>query len=113
MSPGAILPVIPEPFFGTPDSKLIEMRLLDSIAQDESAPMQACAAHLSPVKDEGNPTSRAAKLQPVGYVPINNPFAGSNVDEINSQAFTFGRPVLIVLLILNPFVLVPLVSMFR
>ena len=110
LHPGAILPVIPEPFFGTPDSKLIEMRLLDR-SQDESAPMQACAAHLSPVKDEGNPTSRAAKLQPVGYVPINNPFAGSNIEEINSQR-TFWKTVLIVLLILNPFVLVPLVSMF-
>ena len=110
LSPGAILPVIPEPFFGIPDSKLIEMRLLDR-SQDESAPMQACAAHLSPVKDEGNPTSRAAKLQPVGYVPINNPFAGSNIEEIDSQR-TFWKTVLIVLLILNPFVLVPLVSMF-
>ena len=110
LSPGAILPVIPEPFFGIPDSKLIEMRLLDR-SQDESAPMQACAAHLNPVKDEGNPTSRAAKLQPVGYVPINNPFAGSNIEEINSQR-TFWKAVLIVLLILNPFVLVPLVSMF-
>lgn len=110
LSPGAILPVIPEPFFGIPDPKLIEMRLLDR-SQDESAPMQACAAHLNPVKDEGNPTSRAAKLQPVGYVPINNPFAGSNIEEINSQR-TFWKAVLIVLLILNPFVLVPLVSMF-
>ncbi|WP_294626844.1 pyruvate ferredoxin oxidoreductase [uncultured Rothia sp.] len=110
LHPGAILPVIPEPFFGIPDSKLIEMRLLDR-SQDESAPMQACAAHLNPVKDEGNPTSRAAKLQPVGYVPINNPFAGSNIEEINSQR-TFWKAVLIVLLILNPFVLVPLVSMF-
>lgn len=110
LSPGAILPVIPEPLFGIPDSKLIEMRLLDR-SQDESAPMQACAVHLSPVKDEGNPTSRAAKLQPVGYVPINNPFAGSNIEEINSQR-TFWKTVLIVLLILNPFVLVPLVSMF-
>lgn len=110
LHPGAILPVIPEPFFGIPDSELIEMRLLDR-SQDESAPMQACAAHLSPVKDEGNPTSRASKLQPVGYVPINNPFAGSNIEEINSQR-TFWKAVLIVLLILNPFVLVPLVSMF-
>lgn len=110
LQPGAILPVIPEPFFGIPDPKLIEMRLLDR-SQDESAPMQACAAHLSPVKDEGNPTSRASKLQPVGYVPINNPFAGSNIEEINSQR-TFWKAVLIVLLILNPFVLVPLVSMF-
>ena len=110
LSPGAILPVIPEPFFGIPDPKLIEMRLLDR-SQDESAPMQACAAHLSPVKDEENPTSRAAKPQPVGYVPINNPFAGSNIEEINSQR-TFWKTVLIVLLILNPFVLVPLVSMF-
>ena len=110
LSPGAILPVIPDPLFGTPDPKLIEMRLLDR-SQDESAPMQACAAHLNPVKDEGNPTSRAAKLQPVGYVPINNPFAGSNIEEIDSQR-TFWKTVLIVLLILNPFVLVPLVSMF-
>ena len=110
LSPGAILPVIPDPFFGTPDSKLIEMRLLDR-SHDESAPMQACAAHLNPVKAEGNPTSRAAMIQPVGYVPINNPFAGSNIEEIESQR-TFWKTVLIVLLILNPFVLVPLVSMF-
>ncbi|MBF1664705.1 MAG: pyruvate ferredoxin oxidoreductase, partial [Rothia mucilaginosa] len=104
------LPVIPDPLFGTPDSKLIEMRLLDR-SHDESAPMQACAAHLNPVKNEENPTSRAAMIQPVGYVPINNPFAGSNIEEIESQR-TFWKTVLIVLLILNPFVLVPLVSMF-
>ena len=110
LSPGAILPVIPDPLFGTPDSKLIEMRLLDR-SQDESAPMQACAAHLNPVKNEENPTSRAAMIQPVGYVPINNPLAGSNIEEIESQR-TFWKTVLIVLLILNPFVLVPLVSMF-
>ena len=110
LQPGAILPVIPDPLFGTPDSKLIEMRLLDR-SQDESAPMQACAAHLNPVKAEENPTSRAAMIQPVGYVPINNPFAGSNIEEIESQR-TFWKTVLIVLLILNPFVLVPLVSMF-
>ena len=110
LHPGAILPVIPEPFFGIPDPKLIEMRLLDR-SQDESAPMQACAAHLNPVKNEENPTSRAAMIQPVGYVPINNPFAGSNIEEIESQR-TFWKTVLIVLLILNPFVLVPLVSMF-
>ena len=73
--------------------------------------MQACAAHLNPVKNEENPTSRAAMIQPVGYVPINNPFAGSNIEEIESQR-TFWKTVLIVLLILNPFVLVPLVSMF-
>ena len=110
LNPGAILPVIPEPFFGIPDSELIEMRLLDR-SHDESAPMQACAAHLNPVKNEENPTSRAAKPQPVGYVPINNPFAGNNIEEIESQR-TFWKTVLIVLLILNPFVLVPLVSMF-
>ena len=110
LSPGASLPVIPDPLFGTPDSKLIEMRLLDR-SHDESAPMQACAAHLNPVKNEENPTSRAAMIQPVGYVPINNPFAGSNIEEIESQR-TFWKTVLIVLLILNPFVLVPLVSMF-
>ena len=110
LQPGAILPVIPDPLFGTPDSKLIEMRLLDR-SQDESAPMQACAAHLNPVKVEENPISRAAMIQPVGYVPINNPFAGSNIEEIESQR-TFWKAVLIVLLILNPFVLVPLVSMF-
>ena len=110
LQPGAILPVIPDPLFGTPDSKLIEMRLLDR-SHDESAPMQACAAHLNPVKAEENPISRAAMLQPVGYVPINNPFAGSNIEEIESQR-TFWKTVLIVLLILNPFVLVPLVSMF-
>lgn len=104
LQPGAILPVIPDPLFGTPDSKLIEMRLLDR-SHDESAPMQACAAHLNPVKNEENPTSRAAMIQPVGYVPINNPFAGSNIEEIESQR-TFWKTVLIVLLILNPFVLV-------
>lgn len=110
LQPGAILPVIPDPLFGTPDSKLIEMRLLDR-SHDESAPMQACAAHLNPVKVEENPISRAAMIQPVGYVPINNPFAGTNIEEIESQR-TFWKTVLIVLLILNPFVLVPLVSMF-
>lgn len=110
LQPGAILPVIPDPLFGTPDSKLIEMRLLER-SHDESAPMQACAAHLNPVKVEENPISRAAMIQPVGYVPINNPFAGSNIEEIESQR-TFWKTVLIVLLILNPFVLVPLVSMF-
>lgn len=110
LNPGAILPVIPEPFFGIPDSELIEMRLLDR-SLESSVPMQACATHLNPVKNEENPTSRAAKLQPVGYVPINNPFAGSNIEEIDSQR-TFWKTVLIVLLILNPFVLVPLASMF-
>ena len=110
LQPGAILPVIPEPFFGIPDSELIEMRLLDR-SLESSAPMQACAAHLNPVKIEENPVSRAAKQQPVGYVPINNPLAGSNIEEIESQR-TFWKAVLIVLLILNPFVLVPLVSMF-
>ena len=110
LQPGAILPVIPEPFFGIPDSELIEMRLLDR-SLESSAPMQACAAHLSPVKIEENPVSRAAKQQPVGYVPINNPLAGFNIEEIESQR-TFWKTVLIVLLILNPFVLVPLVSMF-
>ncbi|WP_424115974.1 pyruvate ferredoxin oxidoreductase [Rothia mucilaginosa] len=109
LSPGAILPVIPEPFFGIPDSELIEMRLLDR-SLESSAPMQACATHLNPVKYEENPVSRAAKQQPVGYVPINNPLAGSNIEEIESQR-TFWKTVLIVLLILNPFVLVPLVSM--
>ena len=110
LQPGAILPVIPEPFFGIPDSELIEMRLLDR-SLESSAPMQACAAHLNPVKVEETPTSRAAMIQPVGYVPINNPFAGSNIEEIESQR-TFWKTVLIVLLILNPFVLVPLVSIF-
>lgn len=110
LQPGAILPVIPEPFFGIPDSELIEMRLLDR-SLESSAPMQACAAHLNPVKNEENPVSRAAKPQPVGYVPINNPLAGTNIEEIESQR-TFWKTVLIVLLILNPFVLVPLVSMF-
>ena len=110
LQPGAILPVIPEPFFGIPDSELIEMRLLDR-SLESSAPMQACATHLNPVKYEENPVSRAAELQPVGYVPINNPLAGTNIEEIESQR-TFWKTVLIVLLILNPFVLVPLVSMF-
>lgn len=110
LQPGAILPVIPEPFFGIPDSELIEMCLLDR-SLESSAPMQACATHLNPVKIEENPTSRAAELQPVGYVPINNPLAGFNIEEIESQR-TFWKTVLVVLLILNPFVLVPLVSMF-
>ena len=110
LQPGAILPVIPEPFFGIPDSELIEMRLLDR-SLESSAPMQACAVHLNPVKIEENPVSRAAKQQPVGYVPINNPLAGFNIEEIESQR-TFWKTVLVVLLILNPFVLVPLVSMF-
>ena len=110
LQPSAILPVIPEPFFGIPDSELIEMRLLDR-SLESSAPMQACATHLNPVKIEENPVSRAAELQPVGYVPINNPLAGSNIEEIESQR-TFWKTVLVVLLILNPFVLVPLVSMF-
>ena len=110
LQPGAILPVIPEPFFGIPDSELIEMRLLNR-SLESSAPMQACAVHLNPVKIEENPTSRAAELQPVGYVPINNPLAGSNIEEIESQR-TFWKTVLVALLILNPFVLVPLVSMF-
>ena len=110
LQPGAILPVIPEPFFGILDSELIEMRLLDR-SLESSAPMQACATHLNPVKIEENPTSRAAELQPVGYVPINNPLAGFNIEEIESQR-TFWKTVLVVLLILNPFVLVPLVSMF-
>ena len=110
LSPGAVLPVIPEPFFGIPDSELIEMRLLDR-SLESSAPMQACATHLNPVKYEENPVSRAAKQQPMGYVPINNPLAGTNIEEIESQR-TFWKTVLIVLLILNPFVLVPLVSMF-
>lgn len=110
LQPGAILPVIPEPFFGIPDSELIEMRLLDR-SLESSASMQACATHLNPVKIEENPTSRAAELQPVGYVPINNPLAGFNIEEIESQR-TFWKTVLVVLLILNPFVLVPLVSMF-
>lgn len=86
------------------------MRLLDR-SLESSAPMQACATHLNPVKYEENPVSRAAKQQPVGYVPINNPLAGTNIEEIESQR-TFWKTVLIVLLILNPFVLVPLVSMF-
>ncbi|WP_314659591.1 pyruvate ferredoxin oxidoreductase [uncultured Rothia sp.] len=110
LQPGAILPVIPEPFFGIPDSELIEMRLLDR-SHESSAPMQACATHLNPVKNEENPTSRAAMLQPVGYVPINNPLAGHNIEELKSQR-TFWKVVLIALLILNPFVLVPIVSMF-
>lgn len=110
LQPGAILPVIPDLLFGTPDSELIEMRLLDR-SLESSAPMQACATHLNPVKYEENPVSRAAKQQPVGYVPINNPLAGTNIEEIESQR-TFWKTVLIVLLILNPFVLVPLVSMF-
>lgn len=97
LQPGAILPVIPEPFFGIPDSELIEMRLLDR-SLESSAPMQACATHLNPVKIEENPTSRVAELQPVGYVPINNPLAGSNIEEIESQR-TFWKTVLIVLLI--------------
>lgn len=108
LSPGAILPVIPEPFFGTPDSKLIEMRLLDR-SQDESAPMQACAAHLNPVKVEENPISRAAMIQPVGYVPVNRPPTRYSVEDLKKE-LTLTNISLGVLLMLNPFVLAPLAS---
>lgn len=108
LQPGAILPVIPEPFFGTPDSKLIEMRLLDR-SQDESAPMQACAAHLNPVKAEENPVSRAAMLQPVGYVPVNRPPTRYSVEDLKKELI-LTNIALVVLLILNPFVLAPLAS---
>ena len=108
LSPGAILPVIPDPLFGTPDPKLIEMRLLDR-SHDESAPKQACAAHLNPVKDEGNPTSRAAKLQPVGYVPVNRPPTQYSVKDLKNELI-FTNIGLAALLIVNPFVLAPLAS---
>ena len=108
LSPGAILPVIPDPLFGTPDSKLIEMRLLDR-SQDESAPMQACAAHLNPVKVEENPISRAAMLQPVGYVPVNRPPTRYSVEDLKKE-LTLTNIWLAALLILNPFVLAPLAS---
>ena len=108
LSPGAILPVIPEPLFGIPDPKLIEMRLLDR-SQDESAPMQACAAHLNPVKDEGNPVSRAAMIQPVGYVPVNRPPTRYSVDDLKKE-LTLSNIGLAALLIVNPFVLAPLAS---
>ncbi len=108
LSPGAILPVIPDPLFGTPDSKLIEMRLLDR-SQDESAPMQACAAHLNPVKDEGNPISRAAMIQPVGYVPVNRPPTQYSVKDLKNELI-FTNIGLAALLIVNPFVLAPLAS---
>lgn len=108
LSPGAILPVIPDPLFGTPDSKLIEMRLLDR-SQDESAPMQACAAHLNPVKVEENPISRAAMLQPVGYVPVNRPPTRYSVEDLKKE-LTLTNISLGVLLMLNPFVLAPLAS---
>ncbi len=108
LSPGAILPVIPDPLFGTPDSKLIEMRLLDR-SQDDSAPMQACAAHLNPVKDEGNPVSRAAMIQPVGYVPVNRPPTRYSVKDLKNELI-FTNIGLGLLLILNPFVLAPLAS---
>lgn len=108
LSPGAILPVIPEPFFGIPDSKLIEMRLLDR-SQDESAPMQACAAHLNPVKAEENPISRAAMIQPVGYVPVNRPPTRYSVKDLKNELI-FTNIGLGLLLILNPFVLAPLAS---
>lgn len=108
LSPGAILPVIPDPLFGTPDSKLIEMRLLDR-SQDESAPMQACAAHLNPVKVEENPISRAAMLQPVGYVPVNRPPTRYSVEDLKKE-LALSNIWLAALLILNPFVLVPLAS---
>ena len=108
LSPGAILPVIPDPLFGTPDSKLIEMRLLDR-SQDESAPMQACAAHLNPVKVEENPISRAAMLQPVGYVPVNRPPTQYSVEDLKKE-LTLTNISLGVLLMLNPFVLAPLAS---
>ena len=108
LSPGAILPVIPDPLFGTPDSKLIEMRLLDR-SQDESAPMQACAAHLNPVKTEENPISRAAMIQPVGYVPVNRPPTRYSVKDLKNELI-FTNIGLGLLLILNPFVLAPLAS---
>ena len=108
LQPGAILPVIPDPLFGTPDSKLIEMRLLDR-SQDESAPMQACAVHLSPVKDEGNPTSRAAMIQPVGYVPVNRPPTRYSVKDLKNELL-LSNIWLAALLIVNPFVLAPLAS---
>ena len=108
MSPGASLPVIPDPLFGTPDSKLIEMRLLDR-SQDESAPMQACAAHLNPVKVEENPISRAAMIQPVGYVPVNRPPTRYSVEDLKKE-LTLSNISLGVLLMLNPFVLAPLAS---
>lgn len=106
--PGAILPVIPDPLFGTPDPKLIEMRLLDR-SQDESAPMQACAAHLNPVKAEENPISRAAMIQPVGYVPVNRPPTRYSVKDLKNELI-FTNIGLGLLLILNPFVLAPLAS---
>ena len=108
LSPGAILPVIPDPLFGTPDSKLIEMRLLDR-SHDESAPMQACAAHLNPVKADENPVSRAAMLQPVGYVPVNRPPTRYSVEDLKKE-LTLTNISLGVLLMLNPFVLAPLAS---
>ena len=108
LSPGAILPVIPDPLFGTPDSKLIEMRLLDR-SQDESAPMQACAAHLSPVKVEENPISQAAMIQPVGYIPVNRPPTRYSVDDLKKE-LTLSNIGLAALLIVNPFVLAPLAS---
>lgn len=108
LSPGVILPVIPDPLFGTPDSKLIEMRLLDR-SQDESAPMQACAAHLNPVKVEENPISRAAMLQPVGYVPVNRPPTRYSVEGLKKE-LALSNIWLAALLILNPFVLAPLAS---
>ena len=108
LQPGAILPVIPDPLFGTPDSKLIEMRLLDR-SHDESAPMQACAAHLNPVKAEENPISRAAMLQPVGYVPVNRPPTRYSVEGLKKE-LALSNIWLAALLILNPFVLAPLAS---
>lgn len=108
LSPGAILPVIPDPLFGTPDPKLIEMRLLDR-SQDESAPMQACAAHLNPVKAEENPISRAAMIQPVGYVPVNRPPTRYSVKDLKNELI-FTNIGLGLLLILDPFVLAPLAS---
>ena len=108
LSPGAILPVIPDPLFGIPDPKLIEMRLLDR-SQDESAPMQACAAHLNPVKDEGNPVSRAAMIQPVGYVPVNRPPTQYSVKDLKNELL-LSNIGLAALLIVNPFVLAPLAS---
>ena len=108
LQPGAILPVIPEPFFGIPDSELIEMRLLDR-SLESSAPMQACAAHLNPVKAEENPISRAAMLQPVGYVPVNRPPTQYSVEDLKKE-LTLTNISLGVLLMLNPFVFAPLAS---
>jgi len=62
-----------------------------------------------PVKVEENPISRAAMLQPVGYVPVNRPPTQYSVEDLKKE-LALTNISLGVLLMLNPFVLAPLAS---